>query len=287
MLEKLFALDYQDYANIVNVDITNIKNHLEKNQLKLDLIVGKYKNGLIPATIIANNLNLELAIIQKLEQQFLFYKEHLDFSQIKTLLLVDSIVQTGESLEEIKNYIHQFNPDIQIITYAPIVSKQALKKPDLYGLVTEKQSQLPWQLNYFTPQAQLDRLDNNSDKTSVKNTFCVGLDSDETYSEIKPILTKDNNIWYMSFKDTTASFNTTSGISTMNINKKLDMKDAQGLYKKIINEKLDFINQHGLTHFIETNLEQAICIAERSPICNIVYYSNGHFYKFLIRKIKF
>lgn len=287
MLEKLFALDYQDYANILTTDIDSIKKYLENNNLNLDIIIGKYKNGLIPATIIANNLNLEVAIIKKTNDQFVFYKEHIDMLNIKTVLLVDSIIQSGNSITEIKNYINHLYPHITVITYAPIVNKQALKKPDLYGITTEIQSQLPWQLNYFTPQAQLDRLENNSDKTNIKNTICIGLDSDETYAEIKPILNKDKNIWYMSFKDTTSNFNTTSGISTMSINKKLDLKDAQSIYKKIINEKLDFINQHGLTHFIETNLEQAICIAEKSPICNIIYYNHGSFYKFFIRKVKF
>jgi hypothetical protein len=94
-----------------------------------------------------------------------------------------------------------------------------------------------------------------------------------------------DKVWYMIFQDKDDKVMTPSRISTHVVPSNMTLIEAKTKYKNITKEKIDFINLHGLTHFIESNLEQAILLSNASPLCHILFYTDNTFYNIFVREV--
>ena len=281
---KVMQLDYNKFNSFVLRDLYQIQKH------NFTYVVGKIRNGVFPASIIANKCNKELFFLsipknnKNIEFQDIDSLSHVEnkernndsnigepqllipnylFNDIKaeetTLLLVDSICGTGETLLTGKKYLESLG--YNVITYATLVDLNTKYKPDIYGLLDDKFFQPPWESRSFTPQSHLERLAES--KSNILDAYsCIGFSS---------------RLCQLNFFDT---YNLKVDIPYMKVFSESDgnqsdftYKEANTVYKNFMEEKANYIKNNGITHFIESDWVQSIILSEKCPITEIIYFS--------------
>lgn len=282
---KAWQLDYQDFANLVWNHLQFIEDYQNKNQLKFDIVVGKLRNGVISASIIANALQLPMGVISA--PRLTEFKEYEDFIPKNILkkkkinvLYVDNICGTGKTLTDITKYLSdKYKNKINITSYVTLVDKKTKIKPDIVGYESEKFFQPPWEWKSFTPQSHLDRLENNNIKASDEKENYIGFSSSHCKEKCEQALNfniKTN--WIAIFE--LEPINTQSKISSISIpNKNLDLEEAKNKYAPVIEKKVQYILDQGFTYFIEEDLIQALLLSEKCPVTKIIYLQDQYFYK--------
>ena len=85
-----------------NTDITTLTSKIRKSDIKYDLIVGIAKGGLIPAVHLANVLDVPFAALQWSGKGIRDSSNpHLVCSRGKSVLLVDDILDNGDTIHEV------------------------------------------------------------------------------------------------------------------------------------------------------------------------------------------
>lgn len=282
--EKAFQINYQDYSFLVLKDIEFIKSW-EKIHGEFDFVLGKLRNGNFPASIIANDLQIPMGIVEA--PRHIDYKEYRIFIPYEFLddkkykvLLVDSLCGTGGTLKKVKDKLREDYPNLEVSTYSPITDCRANPKPDLLTLEIKDFIQPPWELRSFTPQAHLDRLENYDIKASEEKDNCIGFSTFNLQKKIEEYLGY-SFFWNFNFQKEFEKINSTSGISTLEIseNDLSNFNELNTTYINLIKQKEKFIKDNGITHFFENNLKQAILLSELCPISKIVYFEDNIMYK--------
>ena len=288
---KVFQINYQDFAYLVFKDIEVIKEY-EKNKGKFDFVLGKMRNGTFPASIIANELQISMGVIEAPRHiEFSDYRIFLPYDSLEqkkyNVLLVDGLCGTGESLEKMKKALNKQYPLLNIITYCPITDIMARYKADLLGLEVSEFIQPPWELRSFTPQSHLDRLENYDIKASEEKENCIGFSTFKIQKEVETFLDY-SFFWNLNFEKEFQKITSTSGISTLDTDhiNDCDLSELKIKYGNILKTKEQFIKQNGITHFFESNLKQAILLSELCPVAKILYFENGLIYKIQGFKLK-
>lgn len=293
--QHVFQLDYQDYSDIVHSHLDKIIEFEELNE-KFDLIIAKSRSGLFAASIISNYLNIPMGIIEinrteneidAIEREDLFFPKVIT-KKLKnnlTVLFIDSTCQTGKTLETVKDYFQINFKNFKFYSYSTLVNKESNEKPNICGMEIKEFIQPPWEWLSFTPQTHLERLETGKTKTN-ENGFCVGICSEDCKEELTTFFsTKSEKTWLMTFSNPVEVMSA-SGISSLSLPESLSFEDAQNKYNNIIKEKTNFILLNGLTHFIETDLTQALLLSKSTPVCHIVFYNNEKFYKIYMKDLK-
>lgn len=126
-LKNKYYLDWDDIENLVEKTVIKIKKN---NNKKYDLIIGIKKGGIIPAILIARELDIkDIEFITIRRNKILnFNKFHKDK---KYLLIIDEIYDTGKTFSIVNEYFKRLEYD-----YACLVSRY--KIPDNNKIVTGK-----------------------------------------------------------------------------------------------------------------------------------------------------
>lgn len=293
---KVLQLDYEDISHLVEKHIDEVINYEEAHQIKFDSVLAKLRNGTISGTIIANRFQLSMSVIEmprntSIDNFRVFFsyevEEKLNNGQKVNLLFVDGICGTGKTLDYLKTFInnHPLKENINIVTYCTFVDAYAKTKPDIIGLeVQDRFFQPPWEWRSFTPQAHLDRLEIGDIKASNEQECCIGFSSEKTYNLIKEYYKNLEFDWTMIFSEAEGK-STLLSLSNEEIEAKLTLSEVITNYKNIIEQKTNFIEQNGLTHFIEDDLNQALLISEKCPVCHIVYMEGNNLFRIFSKKI--
>jgi len=281
---KAKQLDYMDMEFLINAHITKIEEFEDKNKFKFNFIVGKLRNGVLPAMIIANHLNVPMFLISAprfQEQQnfeFLYPKDYESIiKSTSRVLVVDSICGTGSTLQEITAYMQDRFPSMQVFSYATLVDEGAKFKPTIEGYKSNLFFQPPWELRSFTPDTHLDRLEHNHIKSSKENTFYVGFSSKECiedFSFIFPKKIKSEFVEVFDFSLFQKQISSTSGISSFRIDglKSLSMEDLTGKANAYIQIYVEHILTSGFTHYVVDNIYAALLMAQECQTTNILYF---------------
>lgn len=295
---KVLQLDYQDIAHLLEKHTDAIIEFEQENNFKFDLILAKLRNGAMSGSILANRFQLPMGVVEMPRNtspnQFRMFLSHDIEDKLKQgkhihLLFVDGICGTGRTLEELKIFLntYQYKDQINVVTYCTLVDASAKTKPDIIGLeVADRFFQPPWEWRSFTPQAHLDRLEIGHIKASNELECCVGFSSQEVLQLVEEYFERDISFdWTMVFNENEAKTNTTSGISSFEtIPPRMTLDECLHKYKQVIAQKAHFIEQNGLTHFIEEDLNQALLISEMCPVCHIIYIEKNSLYRIFAKE---
>ncbi len=130
-----------------------IFSEIMRDQLKINCIIAISRGGMIPAAILANCLGVRKVIIVnvKLYEEIgikgrLEIDRSLDLENIdaSTVLIVDDIVDTGETMEKVKEYVANYVQ--KIYTAALFVKEWSRVKPDYYVYETTRWVIFPWEI---------------------------------------------------------------------------------------------------------------------------------------------
>lgn len=143
---------YVSWEDIYNACL-KIFSEIERKNVKIDCIVAISRGGMIPAAILANCLDVRKVIVVNVK----LYKEigvkgkleierslDLEKADISTVLIVDDIVDTGETLEKVREYIADYV--WKVYTAAIFVKEWSKVKPDYYVYRTTRWVIFPWEI---------------------------------------------------------------------------------------------------------------------------------------------
>lgn len=281
---KVFQINYQDYSFLVLKDIEKIKQW-EKINGNFDFVLGKIRNGVFSASIIANDLQIPMGIFEA--PRHVDYKEYriflpygIDEKKKYKVLVVDSLCGTGTTLKNIKKTFEELYPSLECITYSPITDINSHTKPDIMSLQISEFIQPPWELKAFTPQSHLDRLENYDIKASLEKENCIGFSDMSIQKDIESFLGY-SFFWNLNFEKEYQKINSTSGVSVLNIKKENlnNIEELKTTYINLLNLKEQFIKENGITHFFESNLKQALLLSQICSITKIIYFENDYCFK--------
>lgn len=279
---KPFQINYEDYSFLVNKDLEKLKEWQTNNQ-KFDFVLAKLRNGTFSGSIIANELQIPMGVIEAPRNKDISEFKSLipqEFNDLKnyTILIVDGLSGTGEVLNNLKIYINNNYKNFKAYTYCPIIDKNAKHKPDFNYLEINEFIQPPWENKSFTPQAHLDRLENYNIKGSEEKENCVGFSSINIQKEVENYMGY-NFMWTFNFEKEYFKIQSKSVISTLEIKEINNLSELlKSKYSTIIQTKSTYIKDNGMTHFFEENLKEALILSELCPVTKIMYFENGILY---------
>lgn len=269
---KAKQYDYNDFAEQILLDA-------EKLPMKdFDVVVGVLRNGVMPASILATRFHLPMGVLdspRQLERHVsLFIPEYLgDVHQLR-ILVADSICGSGFTLERIKKFLTENN--YQAKTYCTMVDANAKVKPDFSGLIDEEYFfQPPWEWTAYTPQSHLDRLERGI-KGSKEDRYCIGVSTSQVYTALCATYNVGENFfpWIRIFSEDEIP----EGFTFM---------EAKTTHNALIVAKSNFIKEHGITHFIESDWVQASILSELCPVSEILYYDGESLHRIRARPFSF
>jgi hypoxanthine phosphoribosyltransferase len=296
---KVFQLDYQDVSQAIWTHLDYIIDYEKRNQIKFDSILAKLRNGTIPGSILANHFQIPMGVIEmprnvSAEKFNVFFSTEIDKKltngEMVSILFVDGICGTGQTLIDVNNFInqHPYSKQIKLTTYCTFTDSKAKKKPDIIGLeVQDKFIQPPWEWRSFTPQAHLDRLEVGNIKASKETEFCIGFSSQFVFKLVEEHFNQNIEFdWTMVFSESDRKLSTASGVSSFEqVPAKITLEQGRNKYKKLIEEKVNFIEHNGLTHFIEDDVSQALLISQACPVCHIIYIEENHLFRVFSKSV--
>lgn len=296
---KAYQLDYMDLEFLINSHIPLIEDFEEKKGIKFNLIIGKLRNGVLPASIIANHFNIPMLLIsaprlQEHDNYELLYPKEFE-SVIKSaisVLFVDSICGTGETFQNISKYIQEKFPNMKIFSYATLVDNKSKFKLSIEGFKSDLFFQPPWELRSFTPNAHLDRLEHNHIKSSNETSYYLGLSSEDCKEDIEFIFNhKITGQWVDVFDilDYQKQINSSSGISPLMVNdfKSLSLAELNGKASDYIRFQVNYILTSGFTHYVTNNINVALILSEKCPTTNILFFDGKSIHKIKSKEFNF
>lgn len=275
---KVFQINYQDYAFLVNKDIEKIKSWEGING-SFDFILGKTRNGLFPASIIANDLQIPMGVFEgprhiEYTNYRVFFPEGILENKAYKVLVVDSLCGTGTTFKNIRQYLEKTYPLLKVTTYCPITDINAKTKPDIESLMINEFIQPPWELKSFTPQAHLDRLEKYDIKASPEKENCFGFSNLNIQEAVESYIGY-SFFWNLNFEKEYQKLNPKNEISLVRSNNNGSLIELININSDILDMKEQFIKDNGITHFIEDNIMQAVLLSQMCPVTKILYFENN------------
>ena len=293
---KVFQLDYQDFSNLVWNHIPKIESFSEDHQFSYDIVVSKLRNGVITGSILANYVGVPLGVIEaprgaKIEDFRFFWPEALQKKESVNVLLVDSICGTGQTLKELTSFLKTIHPNIKLTTYVTLVDEKAKTKPDIIGEVKKEYIQPPWEWMSFTPQSHLQRLEAGDIKAAMEKEVFIGFSSIKCKENIENATGKFVDYeWikvFNNFANDESLAQTASGISSINLQTPTSFVSYKTTFKKVIEEKVEFILSNGVSHYIEESMEESLLISQKCPVTHVFFFDGQNIHKIYSRQASF
>jgi len=136
--DSILRISEKKYLQTLKLLVEDVK-HLAT---QLDFVVGIARGGLIPATVIAKKFNKPLLVVyaslykgRTKDTLRLELPKRIDHIKGKHVLLIDDIVDTGETLDAVQTQIMNFEPERVVVR--SLFSKEE-KIYSVLNLKTEK-----------------------------------------------------------------------------------------------------------------------------------------------------
>lgn len=293
---KVFQLDYQDFSNLVWNHIPKIESFSEENKFSYDIVVSKLRNGVIAGSILANYFRIPLGVIEaprgsKIEDFRFFWPKDLQNKEQVNILLVDSICGTGQTLKDITLFLNSNNSNINLTTYVTLVDENAKTKPDIIGEIKKEYIQTPWEWMSFTPQSHLQRLEAGNIKSATEKEVFIGFSSIKCKENIENTTRKFVDYeWikiFNNFANNDSLAQAASGISSISLLAPTSFSSYKTTFKRVIEEKVDFILSNGVSHYIEESMEESLLISQKCPVTHVFFFDGQNIHKIYCRQASF
>jgi len=296
---KAYQLDYMDLEFLVNSHIKSIEEFEEKKNIKFNFVIGKLRNGVFPASIIANHLDIPMFFMnaqrfnQYKDYELIFYKEYEDLLKNNTnVLIVDSICGTGETMQNMTSYLKEKFPNMNVYSYATLTDNRSKFKPSIDGHKSDLFFQPPWELRSFTPEAHLDRIEYNHIKSSKENSYYMGFCSEDCKDDIEFTFNQKISGQWVDVFDVLSyqkQLNSSSGISALKVEdfKSLSFSELNGKASDYIKFQVHYILTSGFTHYVTDNLNAALLISKDCKTTNILYFDGKKIHKIKSNEVDF
>lgn len=278
-------LNYVDVANATWSHKEAIEKYQRDKEIKFDLVVSKLRNGIHAGSIISTYLRLPFGVMEVNPVDgttSILWPFDIDRNKILNILIVDTISNTGTSLQDMSAGILKEQPNAKVHTYATFIAAENNFNPSIKGIVIKEYIQTPWEWLSYTPQSHLERLESGDDNVFSGQEYFVAVSSKEVLDKIEIQLGKNipqTNIHiYQNYAANKNVSRSNSGFSSLDLreykNQGIDV--YFGALKRVITDKVEFIKKNGVTHFIEDSLEEASVIANLCPVTHVLYIEKGH-----------
>jgi hypoxanthine phosphoribosyltransferase len=128
---------FRYYWQDIDAQVARIGNSIKRKEITSDIIVGIARGGLIPATLLAYRMNLPICSLQWQSRDL---DKSRDYNQLrdilcsfKSIILIDDILDSGNTLREINDYIgvlHVKEPDqYAAVNFVVCVKRTELESP--------------------------------------------------------------------------------------------------------------------------------------------------------------
>lgn len=136
----------------------DIYQQAQKDNFNPDLLIGICRGGLVPLAILAgepmfnnrNILTIDVASYDHNDEQRelnVLFPVHLnDYKECKSVLIIDDLVDSGQTVESIIKLITAHMPDAEIKVAALFYKPKSKIKPDYYVTVTTDWIVFPWEV---------------------------------------------------------------------------------------------------------------------------------------------
>lgn len=274
MTIKTFS--YNEFELIVEQSKEKLLNFIEENKIHINYILSASKEDHIFNSMLALELNIESIFINKEDEDFKV-KEILEKTKNSksNILLVQSILNKSD-IDELKKILNQ-NELYLLAAFAPKDGENIIKNKTVIVNTTNIQElKLPWDRSQFTPLNQLEKLQGvvRVDLTKLNRNF-LGFSSSDFMKEVFITHPDWRNLESISFQEQ-SEFNE---VKKQNILYKLhSIQEYEILNKKIIAEKINFIEENGITEYFEENLIQAIILSSRLKVVKVIFFDDTKMY---------
>lgn len=278
-------ISYQDVGDTVWKHKQIIEKYAQENGISFDLIISKLRNGIHSGSIISTYLRLPFGVVEVNPADgttSILWPTDVNRNRELNILAVDTVSNSGTSLQDMVAGILKEQPNAKVHTYATFVAAKSVYRPSIQGEIIAEYIQTPWEWLSYTPSSHLERLENNNDSIFSGNHNFVAISSQEALDKLEILADKKiSNHSIMVYQNYAANKNVArsqSGLSTLDVNlyrnKGIDV--YFGPLKRVIEDKVLFITKNGVTHFIEDNLEEAVVIAQKCPVTHVLYIEKQH-----------
>lgn len=122
----------KEIKNLVEINLTSLE--------KIEFIVGISRGGLIPATLIATQLNKPL-VVAYIDPQDNVYFDRGDWIKDRHILIVDDICRSGKTMNRIKMLLMDYTKEIDTLTVFKLPN--SLHMPS-YSFKSIEDIKFPW-----------------------------------------------------------------------------------------------------------------------------------------------
>ena len=161
-MESFRYVTWEDYGRLVS----NLSEQIKAGGKKFDLVIGIARGGIPVAMVVADQLGVKIDIINVKSYTGIAERSKPQIISTlteevkgKTLLLVDDLVDQGDTMERVADFLGRQNPS-SITTAVLFVKPWSKFKPDFYLEVVDEWVVFPWE------QGEVSRL--RSKKQPVK-----------------------------------------------------------------------------------------------------------------------
>lgn len=272
------TLSYNDFGIIVEQSKEKIIDYIKKNNLEIDYIISSSKEDHIFNSMLAIDLNIESIFISKYEDSFKV-KEILEkIKDIKNpnILLVQSLFNEEDNIE-LKQLLKTSNLYL-LAAFIPEDYQSCIENIIVVNKANTQELKLPWDKAQFTPLNQLEKLQGlvrvNIDKN---NKNFLGFSSSDLRKEIYITHPEWKGLDYISYQEQ-SEFNE---VKKQNIFYQIkSIQEYEILNKEIIANKINFIEENGITEYFEENLIQAIILSAKLKVVKVIFFDDTKMYNF-------
>jgi len=144
--------------NEIEQHIDDLVYKINKDKIKFSKIVTLTKGGLIPARLVAKALDIDEIYVMGIKlytpqnttrtEPIIYQRLDGDFKQYDKILIIDDIIDTGESVNYVKHYIMNMEHKCHNIKIGSVFYKKISKViPDYYGKIVDDNEWVvfPWE----------------------------------------------------------------------------------------------------------------------------------------------
>ncbi len=261
---KVKQIDHTEIQNIVNA-VCDEKLY----SLNFDCIFTESVSGTFVASILSKKLSIPMI--------YTGTHQYEELEKYNKILLVD-LISHDNNLNSLKLLLSEkFKKDFS--TFG-VLSDNTDTVIDFYGIKNDLYYLTPWNQGSYTPQSHLSRLLDDSKDSFEKNQCFFGFSSKKCLESLVLYHKKNYNISDISIFDEEIHKKITS--SQININDVTDLTlTVQEYYlknKPYFLNKIEFINNSGITDFYDDSIQDCLIVSSSCPITKVYFVDQNGIY---------
>lgn len=284
------TFSYNEFEKIIEQSKETLVNYVKKHNIKFDYILSASKEDHIFNSMLSVDLDIESLFLNKMDDCFKI-KDVLD--KIKNtkntlnILLVQSIfneqdnIDLSEILKKSNLYVLAAFANNNEINNKSVIE---VEKLIIVNETKTNDIKMPWDRSQFTPLNQLEKFqDIIRVNINQNNKYFFGFSSSDFKREFDIYFPEWKKVENISFQEQ-SEFNE---VKKQNLFYKINsIQEYEILNKDIIANKITFIEENGITEYIEENLIQAIILSSKIKVARIIFLEDGKLYAFNSNVVK-